>query len=146
MQYKEGSLGRVFIAKMENEDNLLEEITRMIEKENIKTAIFYLIGALEKASLVSGPKECVFPPEQLWQKFDDGREIIGIGTVFRNEENSPMIHLHGAFGKGEKALMGCVRSNTKVYLVAELILLEITNTNAFKELDKLSGFELLNLD
>ena len=142
MQYQQGRTGRIFIAKMDHQDDLLTELKKLAEAEEIQTAVFYLIGALEKAQLVSGPKECVIPPEQLWRDFQDGREIVGIGTVFRNEQKEVLIHLHGAMGKGDLVQMGCLRSNTKVYLVAEVIMLEILDTTALKS--PVVGFNLLN--
>ena len=143
MQYRKGNLGRIFVAKLDHGDDLLAEIECLVTMEHIEAGIFYLIGALKKASLVAGPKECTIPPEQLWQQFDDGREILGIGTIFQNQDNHPSIHLHGTLGKGDKPLTGCIRLETEVYLVAELIILELLDTHCIKKMDPISGFHLL---
>ncbi len=142
MQYQQGQTGRIFIAKMDNQDDLLTELKNLAVKENVQSAVFYVIGALEKAKFVSCARECVIPPEQIWREFQDGREIVGIGTVFRNEQKEVLIHLHGAMGKGDLVQMGCLRSNTQVYIIAEVIMLEILGTTALKS--PIDGFNLLN--
>ena len=143
MKYSQGNIGRVFVARAEHGDNLLEEIKKLAKKEKIETGVMYVIGALKDASFVVGPKECNLPPVPVWRKFDDGREIIGIGTLFQDEQG-PVLHLHGAFGKGDQALMGCIRDLSEVYLVAEVILLELTGTGAFKKFEEESGLKMIN--
>jgi predicted DNA-binding protein with PD1-like motif len=142
MKYSQGKVGRVFVARVEHGDNLLEEIKGLALKENIEAGILYVIGALKNAAMVVGPEEMTLPPAPVWREFQDGREIVGIGTLFRDGQE-PVLHLHGAFGRGDRTLMGCVRKLSEVYLVAELILLELTGTGAVKELEQESGLKML---
>lgn len=135
MKYKQGNIGRVFVAKIEHGENLLEEIKRLAVKENISSAIVYVIGALKGASIVTGPKECTVPPDPNRERFNDGREMLGVGTIFR-ENGEPVLHMHSTFGKGKATLMGCVRSDAEVYLVAEVIILELENVGAIREIDE----------
>ncbi len=144
MKYRRGELGRIFIARLEHEDNLLDELEQLAKEEKIEAAIFYVIGALKEASLVVGPKECAVPPTPVWRKFDDCREIIGVGTLFRDEQGQPVLHLHGTMGRGDAALTGCIRDKSEVYLVAEVIILELTGAGAVKELDPVSGLKKLD--
>ncbi|MFA5536358.1 MAG: DUF296 domain-containing protein [Bacillota bacterium] len=144
MKYNQGTLGRIFVAKAEHGDNLLEELRAIATKENISTAVFLMIGALKKADIVSGPQECTVPPIPIEMTFGDGREVLGMGTIFSNSDSiTPELHVHGAFGRDKDVLMGCLRGNSEVYLVMEIIILEITNTGAFKQTDK-NGLMLLD--
>lgn len=145
MKYTQGKIGRVFIAKVEHGDDLIKELTQLIEKENLEAGIFYVIGAIKEASLVAGPEQCTRPPVPIWLKFDDCREVLGIGTLFRDNTDEPVLHLHGALGKGNATLMGCLRGESEVYLVAEVIILEVTESGALKEYDPTSGFKMLKL-
>lgn len=142
MQYRVGSIGRVVIAKIEHGDDLLLEIEKVLVKEKIDAAVMYMIGAMQEASLVVGPKTAVVPPEPVWRKFDDGRELLGIGTAFC-DESGPHIHLHASIGRGDQPLTGCIRQESHVYLVVELILLEILNTGAIRTPDEITGLDLL---
>lgn len=142
MKYSQGKVGRVFIARVEHGDNLLEEIKRLAVSENIEAGVMYVIGALRDASIVVGPEEMTLPPVPVWREFSDGREVIAIGTLFRDEEG-PALHLHGAFGRGDQVLMGCVRKLSEVYLVAEVIIMELTGTGAVKSFEEASGLKML---
>lgn len=143
MKYSQGKVGRVFVARVEHGDDLLGELKLLAEKEQIEAGVFYVIGAMKNASLVVGPKECTRPPEPVWRMFSDGREILGIGTLFR-EDGAPTFHLHGALGKGDKTLMGCIRGDSEVYLLAEVIILELIDTTAVRKFDQTSGLKILD--
>ncbi len=115
MQYRQGNLGRVLVVKIEHGDDLNAELKNLARSENIRAGVLMAIGALKLAAVVTGPLEPVIPPEPNWRHFDDGREIIGIGTLFWDEQE-PLLHLHAAIGKGDSSLMGCVRQETETYL------------------------------
>ncbi len=142
MQYQMGSIGRVVVAKIEHGDDLLLEIEKILVQEKISAAVMYMIGAMQEASLVVGPQATTVPPEPVWRKFADGRELLGIGTAFC-DESGPHIHLHASIGRGDESLTGCIRQDSQVYLVVELILLEIINSGGIRTLDELTGLKLL---
>ncbi len=142
MQYQKASLGRVIIAKIEHGDDLLEELKNLLRAEQIQAGIMFMIGALEAGSLVVGPETCAVPPEPVWKEFSDGREVLGIGTVF-TEDGDPVIHLHSSLGRGDEALTGCIRKDSRVYLVVEVILMEFLDSGAVRTLDSHTGLNLL---
>ncbi len=43
------------------------------------------------------------------------------------------------------SLTGCIRGEAEVYLVAEVIFLELAETGAVKEFDEASGLKMLDL-
>jgi predicted DNA-binding protein with PD1-like motif len=142
MQYQKASLGRVIIAKIEHGDDLLEELKNLLRAEQIHSGVMFMIGALQAGSLVVGPETCIVPPQPVWKEFHDGREVLGIATVF-TEGSEPVIHLHASLGRGEEPLTGCIRKDAQVYLVVEVILLELLDSGAIRTLDTLTGLNLL---
>ncbi|MDD5108801.1 MAG: DUF296 domain-containing protein [Candidatus Omnitrophica bacterium] len=144
MQYTQGTIGKVFVLKFENNDILLDELSAFIKKENIKSATVMFIGALRNGQLVTGPKKPVIPPEPNKVNFQDGWEVMGIGTVFTNF-NGPQIHIHSSMGKKNKALTGCIRGSSKVFLVIEAIVFELVGVNATKDIDSKTGLNLLRI-
>ncbi|HWR71930.1 MAG TPA: PPC domain-containing DNA-binding protein [Nitrospirota bacterium] len=144
MQYRQGSYGRVFLLKFEDRDDLLEEIKKLALKEKIKVGAITLLGGMRSAGLVSGPREAVIPPEPMWVNFSDGREVLGIGTLFWKGDE-PVIHLHGAVGRGNETVTGCVRKDSSVFLVIEAIITEILGIDARKTLDEKTGLVMLDL-
>ena len=103
-----------------------------------------LLGGMQSAEVVTGPKNAVVPPDPLWQHFSDGREVIGLGTLFFKGDE-PVIHLHGAIGRGTETLTGCIRKNSVVYLVIEAVIAEIVGTDAHRALDTQTGLVMLEL-
>ncbi|MEW5786055.1 MAG: PPC domain-containing DNA-binding protein [Bacillota bacterium] len=143
MQYSVGSVGRVFMARADHGANVLAEIKNLAVKEGIRTAVVFLVGALEKASLVTGPKECTLPPEPNWSRFSDGRELLGLGTII-SKDDEPLVHLHGSAGKDEHTLTGCVREEAFTYLVTEVVILEVTGTAAVRRYMAEFGLNILD--
>lgn len=124
MKYIITGIKRVFVVKFEHKDELISELVRLVKKENIKSGFIQLLGALEKSEIVVGPKKVSVPPDPVWRFFDDGREILGFGTVFWKDDE-PKIHIHAGIGREDKVNLGCIRKDAKVYLVVEAVLFEL---------------------
>ncbi|MDD5120818.1 MAG: DUF296 domain-containing protein [Candidatus Omnitrophica bacterium] len=144
MKYTKGQIGRVFLLKFDNNDILIQSLSNLAKDERIKTATVIFIGALREGDLVAGPKKPVIPPKPNKKFFKDGWEVMGIGTIFSNSKG-PQIHIHASMGKNDKVLTGCLRGNSKVFLVIEAVVLELKGVKAEKEIDPKTGLNLLNI-
>jgi len=144
MKYTKGKLARVFLLKFEDNDILIDRLSDFARKERVKVAAMIFIGALKKGDLVTGPKKPVIPPEPNKLTFNGGWEVMGMGTIFTNPKG-PQIHIHSSMGKKNKALTGCVRGKTKVFLVLEAVVLELKGVNASKDIDPDTGLNLLRI-
>lgn len=144
MEYRVGKTARVVLARFEDKEDILENITGIARKENIRSAVLYLIGGIKKGRVVVGPEEEKLPPEPVWREINESSEVVGIGTIFWEGEE-PKIHFHGAFGKRDMVRVGCLRGNSETFLVLEAVIIEIEGINAKRELDPASGLVLLKL-
>ena len=144
MKYTKGTIGRVFLVKFEDDDILIDNLSGLAKHEQIKSASVIFIGALKQGDLVTGPKKPVIPPEPNKATFKDGWEVMGIGTIFTNSKG-PQIHIHASLGKKNKVLTGCIRGNSKVFLVIEAIVLELKGIRAQKDIDSKTGLNLLKI-
>lgn len=144
MRYSEGTFGRVFLVKFEDSDDLLAGLKEIAAREKVRVATIMLLGGMRSGGVVSGPKEPVIPPEPMWTVFQDGREVIGFGTLFRKGED-PVIHLHGAIGRDRQTLVGCIRKDASVYLTVEAVIAEIIGIDARKVVDAKTGVAMLEL-
>ena len=144
MQYTQGTIGRVFLVKFQDDDVLIDNLCLLAKKKRIKAATLIFIGALKKGDLVTGPKKPVIPPEPNKVVFKDGWEVMGIGTIFTNSKG-PQIHIHASMGKKNKVLTGCVRGKSRVFLVVEAIILELKGVRASKDIDSKTGLNLLKI-
>ena len=144
MRYTQGTIGRVFLVKFEDDDVLIDNLSSLVKKEGVKAASVIFIGALKKGDLVTGPKKPVIPPQPNKVTFKDGWEVMGIGTIFTNSQG-PQIHIHASMGKKNKVLTGCVRGKSKVFLVIEAVVLELKGVKASKDIDPKTGLNLLKI-
>ena len=144
MKYTKGKIKQVFLVKFENEDILAKELEKLVRKERIRCAVFVFLGALKQGNLVTGPKQAVIPPEPNWVAFKDGWEVLGLGTVFSNK-SGPQIHIHSAMGKKNKTLTGCVRKDSKVFIVIEAVIFELEGIKAEKDIDPKTGLNMLKI-
>ena len=144
MKYTIGRIARVFLLKFENNDILIQSLSILAKKERIKAATIIFIGAVREGELVTGQKKPVIPPEPNTVIFKSGWEVMGIGTLFTNSKG-PQIHIHASMGKKNKVLTGCLRGNSKVFLVIEAVVLELQGIRANKEIDPETGLNLLRI-
>ena len=139
MEYAKGTIGRVFTARVDHGDDLLAELENLAEIEDIRSAMFVLLGAVGEAKLVTGPKEKSLPPETVWAEYNDVHEVVGVGNIFF-ENDKPKIHLHTAAGHGESVMVGCMRGESEIFMVVEVFILEISGMSASRVFDSAKGF------
>lgn len=136
MHYQQGSLGRVFLVKLEHGDDLLKEINHLAAETGLKSACLFMIGALDKAVMVTGPQQSALPPQVIEKRIDEGREIVAIGTMFPDQDSGePVLHIHGSLGRGDTTFTGCLRSDSRVFAVVELLVVELSGFTASKGFD-----------
>ncbi len=135
MKYQQGNIGRVFVVKFEHGDNIFDQLKELFKTEQIFLASIFLIGAIKKGKLVSGPRTAEFPPDAIWKKVDTPSEILGIGTIVYTE-NDPEPHIHITLGHGDKTLTGCLREFAEVFITVEAVIAEISGIKAFRKMDE----------
>ncbi len=145
MKYSVGRIGRVVVAKLEDGEDVLTSLEALAQKERIESALFFVIGNLKKGSLVSGAEKAEIPVLPIWQHFTTNHEILGIGTIFQ-AEGQPKVHLHAALVHGDELKAGCLKEKTEVFLVVELVVLELLDVSARRAIDEKTGFNLLKVD
>ncbi len=142
MEYRTGSIGRVLTIRFDHGDDFLDELKQLILAEKIKSGWFQILGGVRQAGVVTGPKEPVMPPKPVWREVNEAREVVGTGSVHMDGEE-PRIHLHAAMGHHGDTLTACIRENTKVYLILEVILFELQGVDASRPWYEKGGFNRL---
>ena len=144
MEYACAKLGRVFLLMFSDRDILHKELADFARRKRLKSAVMVFLGAMRKGTLVTGPRKPRIPPVPNRMAFAGGWEVLGIGTVFTNTQG-PQIHIHSAMGKKARALTGCVRNDSSVFLVAEAVVFELSGIRATKQVDPRTGINLLHI-
>jgi predicted DNA-binding protein with PD1-like motif len=145
MDYTQGRIGRIFLLKFKDDDIVVKTLEMFASKERLRSGMFVFLGALKKGHLVAGPKKPVVPPEPYWLKFKDAWEVFGVGSIFSNKKGKPQIHVHTSMGKKTKVLTGCLRKDSKVFLVIEAVVFELKGVKALKDIDPSTGLNLLRI-
>jgi len=132
MKYQTGKPGRIVIVRFEDKDDLLAGLVKIARDENIRAAVFHLVGGMREGSIVVGPEKDEFPPTPVWKKLGESHEVVGFGTIFW-QDNEP------------KVKVGCLRADSETFLVLEAVITEIEGVTAQRVLDPVSGMVLLKL-
>jgi predicted DNA-binding protein with PD1-like motif len=149
LKYSEANLGRIFILRLENGDQIPDIIEEFAEQKEIESATVLFIGGADKESkVVAGPEDG--SAEEIvanLQSLAGVSESVGVGTIFSNEDEIPKLHLHASFGRGEKTTTGCTKGDAGVDIwhIGEVIILELINNSAERKIDLDTGFELLEV-
>jgi uncharacterized protein len=135
MQYTEGQIGRVFVVRIDDGEDMLLSLRQFILDKNIQAGSIHFLGALMSGRMVTGPEEPVIPPIPHFVMFEGGWEVFGIGTIYPGE-GGPHIHYHGSVGRSGHALTGCLREKAITYLIVEAVIMEFTGLTARREFDE----------
>lgn len=147
MKYSQANLGRIFILRLEHGEQLPDTIENFAKAQGIEAATIFFLGGAEKDSkVVVGPEDGgEIKPVSMVADLLGVSEAVGVGTIFSNEEKTPKLHLHSAFGRGRDTITGCTREGVQIWHVGEVIILELINCSAQRKVDPQSGFELLDV-
>jgi predicted DNA-binding protein with PD1-like motif len=135
MQYAEGQIGRVFVVRIDDGEDFLISMRRLITDKDIQSGSVIFLGALMNGRMVTGPEEPVIPPVPHFVMFEGGWEVFGVGTIYPGEDG-PHLHYHASVGRAGHALTGCLREKATTYLIVEAVILEFTGLQGRREFDK----------
>lgn len=148
MRYSEAKQGRVFVLRLEDGDVVHEVIEQFAVDKNIQAASLIIIGGADDGSrLVVGPEEDRgLPLSPMKLQLEHAHEVTGTGTLFRDEEGVPLLHMHMSCGRGQQAVTGCIREGVKVWHIMEVVLFELVDCPAQRLPEEPLGLKLLNPD
>jgi predicted DNA-binding protein with PD1-like motif len=142
VEYNVGRIGRVIAARLFEGEDLYESIESLARKENIAAATVLITGGIRKADIVVGPKSEEPKIEPDLHSFTGPGEALGVGTIYPGPDG-PSMHIHTGIGKKDSVIIGCPRGGAKVFLILEVMILEIKGLNGQRLLDEEKGLHLL---
>jgi len=147
MKYTAASMGRVFVLRLEDGDILNETLETFAMEKGMESALaFYVGGVADGSRIVVGPDERnASQTTPLVHSLSGSQEGFALGTLFPNSEGRPVLHMHSASGREGGATVGCTRAGLATWLIGEVVLIEITEAAARREVDPATGFELLTV-
>jgi len=137
----ESKPGKVVLARLYEDEDLLESITQQAKKSQMKTGFFILIGTLKRAKL-GFYREGLYSPIELAGPL----EITSCVGNVSIKEREPFVHAHISVSneKGEvfggHVLPGCLIAAT-----GELVLIETRGINLQRKLDQETRLDLWDM-
>jgi predicted DNA-binding protein with PD1-like motif len=144
MEYVQGELGRIFVARLHEGESIYEAVETIARRESLTAAAVLAVGGMRSGKVVTGPEQLTGTIVPHIEAFDDARELVGVGTVFM-QDGRPSLHFHAGIGRGDRALVGCPRAAMSVFLVLEVIIIELCGIAAARVLDEDAGVHLLKI-
>jgi len=145
MKYSEAKQGRVFIVRLEDGEIVHEVLEQFAVAHNIMAASLIVVGGADDGStLVVGPaSDRQLPLNPMTRSLTNAHEVAGTGTLFRDDEGTPLLHMHMACGREDETITGCIRSGVKVWRVMEVIIHELLDTSAKRVIEAPLDLKLL---
>ncbi len=145
MKYSEARQGRIFVLRLEDGEVVHEEIEAFAVEQKIMAATFLILGGADDGSrLVVGPEtDRGLPLNPMERVLENAHEVTGTGTLFPDENGTPLLHMHMACGRRDKTTTGCIRAGVKVWHVMEVVIFELLDTSAKRIVEQPLGIKLL---
>lgn len=146
MKFSEARQGRIFILRLEDGDIVHEVVEKFAIDQEIKAASLIVVGGADDSSrLVVGPKEDRgLPLNPMQLTLQHAHEVTGTGTLFCDEEGTPLLHMHIACGRNNETITGCIREGVRVWHVMEIVMYELVDTDARRVVEGPLNLKLLH--
>jgi predicted DNA-binding protein with PD1-like motif len=144
MQYSQGALGRVFTLRLEDGERIPDAIETFAREQAIAGGLCFMIGGAGNGNLVVGPRDGDSPViDPILHAVGAPHEVAAVGTLFPGEDGAPVLHMHAALGREGRTATGCIRPGLDVWLVGEVVIIEISGTDMIRRRESKSGLALL---
>ena len=138
----DAKVSRVIVGKVEPDEDLIDAITKLVKKYNIKAGFLNCIGALKKFTIGYFDLN---KKEYKLETFDENVELVScLGNIaYKNGE--PIIHAHVSVGRPDFSIIGGHLSQPSIISVTgEIYILEI-DQKITRSLDSQFNLMLLNI-
>lgn len=144
MQFTEGTLGRVFVLRLEDGDELKATLEGFAREHGIQHGYVNFLGAVMSGEVICGPEtEQGRPVKPIARQVSQVHDLSAAGLIAPGEDEKPVLHLHGALGRGNEAMNGCLRGGMKTWLTGEAIVHEILGVNCHRVKEGETGLTVL---
>lgn len=141
MEFAESKAGKVVFARLIEEDDLLDAVTKVAEQARISTGFFLLIGTLKKA-MMGFFREGKYVTIQMNKPL----EIVSCQGNISMRENKTFAHAHIAVSDDKgRVFGGHVMTGCTIGVTGELVLVEVTSIRILREFDEKTRLYLWSL-
>ncbi len=123
MKSIETNIGRVIVARVMPDEDLIDAIKVLVKNYDIKSGLINVIGAFKKFTIGYFDLNT---KEYNFKTFEENVELISCMGNISYKDGEPIIHIHISVGKGDYNLIGGHLSQPSIISVtAEVFIYEI---------------------
>jgi predicted DNA-binding protein with PD1-like motif len=138
--------GRVFVLRLEDGDKIPDCIETFAREQGILRGTVTLVGGIGGGKIVVGPEgDTSGDVVPMLHTLEGIHEAAAVGTLFPDEQGQPVLHMHAALGRAGVTRAGCVRAGVDVWIIGEVVIVELVDSIALRRRDPKTGFELLDI-
>jgi uncharacterized protein len=148
MKFIEGTVGRVFVLRLDHNDPIPQCIEDFAAEKQIHLGQVFFVGGIYQGSIVAGPRNTADPrPDPIVLPVSEASDSLATGIIAPAENGRPALHMHGALGRSGQTMAGCFQKGVKVWLVGEAVIYETLSSGsaAKRMVDKTSNLTLLEI-
>jgi predicted DNA-binding protein with PD1-like motif len=135
-----GNCEGIVVCKLPHGEDVLEAIENAATKADVRSGVFSLIGALEKARLGFYSEEGRHEPIDI----DRQLEITSCMGNLADEDGRLAIHAHMTVADSEgRVYGGHVLTGCRIYIRAELMIFEMEGAKLKRKIDETTGLHIL---
>ncbi|MHA1148484.1 MAG: PPC domain-containing DNA-binding protein [Promethearchaeota archaeon] len=142
MKSIETTIGRVIVAKLMPDEEIIDSIKELVKNHNIKAGLINLIGALKKITIGYFNLET---KEYNLKTFEEDVELISCMGNVSYKEDEPIIHLHIVLGRDDYSLFGGHLSQPSIISVTGEVYIYEIDRKLERALDSATNLSLLDI-
>jgi predicted DNA-binding protein with PD1-like motif len=145
LQSAVGKIGRVIVGKAEPGEDLVDVVTELVKKHDVRAGLVNIIGAFEKFTIGYFDLDS---KEYEFKTFDEKVELLStMGNISYNADtDEPIIHLHTMVGRSDYSIMGGHLSQPSIISVTGEIFIYELDHKLKRTSDNPFDLTLLDLD
>lgn len=134
--------GYNWIVRLDKDEKLIEQLTKIVTDNNIPSCWVSAIGAVQSVELGYYKLE---EGRYIWKQVDELMEIASLQGNIAFDNQKPIFHLHGSFSKDDCSVVGGHVKDLTVAGTCEIFLHKWYNGALARKHDNQTGLNLLNL-
>ncbi len=143
MKSIETKIGRVIIGRVMPDEDLIDAISEIVKKHQVKSGLITVIGALKKVTI--GYFNLIDKNYQ-FKTFDENVELVSCMGNISYKNGNPIIHLHVTIGLDNLEIKGGHLSQPSIVSITAEVYIHEVNKILTREHESMFNADLLRLE
>ncbi len=106
--------------RMNDQSHVKARLLDWSDEHDVSFATLQVVGQLRFADVVSGYRKNKLDAQRINQELTSNRHLAAWGTLL-NDSEAREVHLHGALGRGQRTVTGCIAGEPEAFRGVEVL-------------------------